>query len=105
MCTTILGRLKMTDFDPRDLTPKGTMNDPRDLAPKGRRSSPDRRQGPRREEERVLHYAEQALVAAVIAWRDARRNMADGRTVSTSYRLEEALDAWERAIYKSRSDG
>lgn len=40
--------------------------DYRDL--RGRRSGDDRRQGPRREAERLEHYALQSLLAAVEVW-------------------------------------
>lgn len=57
----------------------------------------DRRQGPRREAERLLHYAEVNLHAAAIAWAAARRQGMDANYLRATRYLEEATETYERA--------
>lgn len=63
------------------------------------RTNDDRRQGPRREAERLLHYAQQNVIATALAWHDAR----DGETpdvervLFTSDRLHEAVERFRSA--------
>lgn len=63
------------------------------------RAQDDRRQGPRRESERLLHYAEQTLIATALEWHDARSGETPDveRVLFTSDRLHEAAIRFREA--------
>lgn len=86
-----------------------TVIDFRDLRPKGRDG--DRREGPRRVEERMLHLAEQVLLstACLVADRLVADEVSDDETTDGMLALVRAVEAYrlcsDRAFPKPAEEG